>query len=47
MLEWLKLNTNVTPMETGHRIIEPKSTFWTPFYIIRYISEAQADYVRG
>lgn len=34
-------------MPTGHRIIEPKTTFWQPFYIIRYSSEMQADQVRG
>lgn len=34
-------------MPFGHRVIEPRQAHWTPFYIIRFMSEAQADAVRG
>lgn len=34
-------------MTIGHRIIEPQSAYWTPFYVIRFVSEAHADQVRS
>ena len=47
MIAWLTQNTGIQPLSTGHRIVEPRTDYWTPFYVIRYSSEVIADQVRG